>query len=93
MVNSYIRDIVHSDNLRHGSVQPSKKNIDQVNSKQNSEQNQRMVVQQQIPPLYSFGFIAHFVYGGMLGGLMSLFVLMGSGSSNNKKNRYRSFDK
>ncbi len=73
-------------------VQPNLlKIIDQVNPKQNSEQNQLMVVQQQILPLYSFGFIAHLVFGGTLGCLMSLFVLMDS--NNNKKNRYRLFDK
>ena len=75
-------------------VQPNLlKIIDQVNPKQNSEQNQPMVVQQQILPLYSFGFIAHIVFGSMVGCLMSLFVLMDSGNSNNKKNRYRLFDK
>jgi hypothetical protein len=74
-------------------VQPNLlKIIDQVNPKQNSEQNQPSVVQQQILPLYTFGFIAHLVFGGTLGCLMSLFVLM-DGSTNNKKNRYRSFDK
>jgi hypothetical protein len=66
--------------------------IDQVNPKQNGEQNQPMAVQQQILPLYSFGFISHLVFGGTLGFLMSLFVFMDSGS-NKKKNRYRSFDK
>jgi hypothetical protein len=75
-------------------VQPNLlKIIDQINSKQNSEQNQPSVVHQQILPLYTFGFIAHLVFGGTLGCLMSLFVLMDSGSTNNKKNRYRSFDK
>jgi hypothetical protein len=66
--------------------------IDQVNPKRNSEQNQLMVVQQQILPLYTWGFVAHLVFGATPGCLMSLFVLMDSGT-NNKKNRYRSFDK
>ena len=78
-------------------VQPNLlKIIDQDNPKQNSEQNQLMVVQQQILPLYTFGFIAHLVFGGTLGCLTSLLVLMDSSnnsSNNNKKNRYRLFDK
>lgn len=65
----------------------------QVNSKQDIEQNQLMVLQQQILPLYSFGFIAHLVFGARLGCLMSLFVLMGSRRGNKKRNRYRPFDK
>jgi TM2 domain-containing membrane protein YozV len=67
-------------------VQPNLlKIIDQVNPKRNSEQNQLMVVQQQILPLYTFGFVAHLVFGATLGCLMSLFVLMDSGT-NKKKN-------
>ncbi|MEJ7640773.1 MAG: hypothetical protein WKF36_01110 [Candidatus Nitrosocosmicus sp.] len=49
-------------------VQPNLlKIIDQVNPRQNSVQNQLMFEQQQILPLYSFGFIAHLVYGETLG--------------------------
>ncbi len=46
----------------------------QSNPYQNSLQNQR-VVEQNLFPLYGFGFIAHIVFGSTLGYLVSLLVL------------------
>jgi hypothetical protein len=47
--------------------------IHQVNSTHSSLQNQQ-IFEQMIIPLYGFGFIAHIVFGAILGFLMSLFI-------------------
>jgi hypothetical protein len=47
--------------------------IRQVNPTHNSLQSQQ-IAEQMIIPLYGFGFIAHIVFGAMLGLLMSLFI-------------------
>ncbi len=65
-------------------IQPNLlKIIDQIDPKQNGIQSQLMVEQQQIAPLYLFGFIAHLAYGVTLGCLVSPFVL--AGDKNNIK--------